>query len=142
MEHVRSERPCKAWVQERPDGSGTPPRVRGGVTARATPFEAITTAGFRVARVRRYALSPDWIPTNPHVLGSARADACTDHAARPRPQPLDAELLGCHPGSVHPRTDLRERGLAGSGGVVAKRSKAAVVGRAQLVGRYVLGGLE
>lgn len=77
MEHVRSERPRKARVQERLDRSGIWPRVGGGCHCSRDTVEAIKTAGFRVERVRSYALGPGWIPTNPHVLGSASVDAST-----------------------------------------------------------------
>lgn len=74
MEHVRSERPAKARVQTRLDRYGIWPRLGGGCHCSRDTVKAIKAAGFRVERVRSFALGPGWSPTNPHVLGCARAD--------------------------------------------------------------------
>jgi SAM-dependent methyltransferase len=72
MEHVRSERPRKARLQERLDRWGVWPRLGGGCHCARDTLTAIETAGFRVERVRRFSLGPGWLMTNPHVLGVAR----------------------------------------------------------------------
>jgi ubiquinone/menaquinone biosynthesis C-methylase UbiE len=73
MEHVRSERPRKARLQERLDRSGIWPRLGGGCHCGRDTVAAIQSSGFQLDRVRRYTLGPSWIVTNPHVLGLARA---------------------------------------------------------------------
>jgi ubiquinone/menaquinone biosynthesis C-methylase UbiE len=73
MEHVRSEQPRKARLQQRLDRSGIWPRLGGGCHCGRDTVAAIKSSGFQLNRVRRYALGPSWIVTNPHVLGSARA---------------------------------------------------------------------
>jgi ubiquinone/menaquinone biosynthesis C-methylase UbiE len=77
LEHVRSESPRKARVQERLDSSGVWPRLGGGCHCGRDTVGAIEAAGFEIKRVRSFALGPSWIHTNPHVTGAARA---------PRPQ--------------------------------------------------------
>jgi ubiquinone/menaquinone biosynthesis C-methylase UbiE len=73
FEHVRSDRPRKARIQRRLDGSGVWPWFGGGCHCARDTVAAIEAAGFRVERVRRLAVGPDWLHTNPHVLGAARA---------------------------------------------------------------------
>jgi ubiquinone/menaquinone biosynthesis C-methylase UbiE len=73
MEHVRSDRPRKARLQERLDRSGIWPRVGGGCHCARDTVAAIEAAGFAVERVRRLDIGPAWGHTNPHVLGIARA---------------------------------------------------------------------
>ncbi|MGH2761654.1 MAG: class I SAM-dependent methyltransferase [Thermoleophilaceae bacterium] len=72
MEHVRSERPRKAGVQERLDRWGVWPRLAGGCHCARDAVAAIEAAGFRVERVRDFGLGPSWGITYPHVLGTAR----------------------------------------------------------------------
>jgi SAM-dependent methyltransferase len=73
MEHVRSERPRKARLQERLDRWGVWPRVGGGCHCARDTVAAIEAAGFRIEHVRNFDLGPSWIVTNPHVIGAARA---------------------------------------------------------------------
>jgi SAM-dependent methyltransferase len=72
MEHVRSERPRKARLQDRLDSSGIWPRVAGGCHCARDTVATIESAGFSVERVRSFDLGPAWVHTNPHVLGVAR----------------------------------------------------------------------
>jgi ubiquinone/menaquinone biosynthesis C-methylase UbiE len=73
MEHVRSDGPRKARVQAWLDRSGIWPRIAGGCHCSRDTVTAIRAAGFEVDRVRRFDLGPSCGPTNPHVLGVARA---------------------------------------------------------------------
>jgi len=73
MEHVRSDRPRKARVQDWSDRSGLWPRVAGGCHCARDTLAAIETAGFEVERVRDFGLGPAWGITHPHMLGVARA---------------------------------------------------------------------
>jgi ubiquinone/menaquinone biosynthesis C-methylase UbiE len=73
LEHVRSDRPRKARIQERLDRSGIWPRVGGGCHCARDTVGAIEAAGFRIERLRSLDLGPSWMVTNPHVLGLARA---------------------------------------------------------------------
>ena len=75
MEHVRSDRPRKARLQERLDRSGVWPRLGGGCHCGRDTVTAIETAGFEIERVRRFDVGPAWMHTNPHVLGVARVPA-------------------------------------------------------------------
>lgn len=75
MEHVRSEQPRKARLQELLDRSGIWPRLAGGCHCGRTTIATIESAGFEIGPVRPLAFGPSWIITNPHVLGSARAPA-------------------------------------------------------------------
>jgi ubiquinone/menaquinone biosynthesis C-methylase UbiE len=75
LEHVRSESPRKARVQEWLDDSGVWPRLGGGCHCSRDTVAAIEAAGFEVERVRSFALGPSWVHTNPHVIGAARAGA-------------------------------------------------------------------
>jgi SAM-dependent methyltransferase len=71
-EHVRSDRPRKARIQQRLDGSGMWPRVSGSCHCARDTVAAIEAAGFRVERARSFDVGPAWLHTNPHVLGAAR----------------------------------------------------------------------
>jgi SAM-dependent methyltransferase len=71
-EHVRSDRPRKARIQQRLDSSGIWPRVSGSCHCGRDTVASIEAAGFRVARVRSLDVGPPWMHTNPHVLGVAR----------------------------------------------------------------------
>jgi ubiquinone/menaquinone biosynthesis C-methylase UbiE len=73
LEHVRSERPRKARLQDRLDRSGIWPRVGGGCHCARDTLAAIEAAGFHVERSRSLDFGPSWVITNPHVLGVARA---------------------------------------------------------------------
>jgi ubiquinone/menaquinone biosynthesis C-methylase UbiE len=73
LEHVRSERPRKARLQERLDRSGIWPRVGGGCHCARDTVAAIEAAGFHIERSRSLDFGPSWVITNPHVLGVARA---------------------------------------------------------------------
>jgi ubiquinone/menaquinone biosynthesis C-methylase UbiE len=73
MEHVRSPHPGKARLQQGLDRSGIWPRLGGGCHCGRDTVTEIQSSGFQLNRVRRYALGPSWIVTNPHVLGSALA---------------------------------------------------------------------
>jgi ubiquinone/menaquinone biosynthesis C-methylase UbiE len=73
LEHVRSESPRKARVQDRLDSSGVWPRLGGGCHCARDTVGAIEAAGFEIERVRSFALGPSWMHTNPHVIGAARA---------------------------------------------------------------------
>jgi SAM-dependent methyltransferase len=73
MEHVRSDRPRKARVQERFDRWGVWPRLAGDCHCARDTLSAIEAAGFAVEEVRRFDIGPAWGITNPHVIGIARA---------------------------------------------------------------------
>ena len=75
LEHVRSESPRKARIQGRLDSSGVWPRLGGGCHCGRDTVAAIEAAGFKIDRVRSFALGPSWMHTNPHVIGAARAPA-------------------------------------------------------------------
>lgn len=75
LEHVRSDRPGKARIQERLDRSGIWPRVGGGCHCARDTVAAIEAAGFHIERVQSLDFGPSWIVTNPHVLGLARASS-------------------------------------------------------------------
>jgi ubiquinone/menaquinone biosynthesis C-methylase UbiE len=72
LEHVRSDRPRKARLQDWLDGSGVWPRLGGGCHCSRDTVAAIAAAGFRVERMRAFDLGPPWLHTNPHLLGLAR----------------------------------------------------------------------
>jgi ubiquinone/menaquinone biosynthesis C-methylase UbiE len=72
LEHVRSDRPRRARIQERLDRSGIWPRVGGGCHCGRDTVAAIEAAGFRVDRLRSLDFGPSWVITNPHVLGVAQ----------------------------------------------------------------------
>jgi ubiquinone/menaquinone biosynthesis C-methylase UbiE len=72
LEHVRSERPRKARVQDWLDRSGVWPRLGGGCHCSRDTVAAIEAGGFRVERMRAFDLGPPWLHTNPHLLGMAR----------------------------------------------------------------------
>jgi SAM-dependent methyltransferase len=80
MEHVRSERPRKARLQERLDRWGIWPRLGGGCHCARDTVSAIKTAGFTVQRTRSFDVGPGWIVTNPHLVGMARAPDGVDRA--------------------------------------------------------------
>jgi ubiquinone/menaquinone biosynthesis C-methylase UbiE len=73
MEHVRSDRPRKARVQDRLDRWGVWPRLIGGCHCARDTLSAIEAAGFDVEAVRRLDVGPAWALTNPHLIGLARA---------------------------------------------------------------------
>jgi ubiquinone/menaquinone biosynthesis C-methylase UbiE len=73
LEHVRSERPRKARLQDRLDRSGIWPRVGGGCHCARDTVTAIEAAGFHIDRSRSLDFGPSWVITNPHVLGVAHA---------------------------------------------------------------------
>ena len=73
LEHVRSDVPRKARLQERLDRWGIWPRVGGGCHCSRDTVNAIKEAGFTVERVRNLDIGPAWFVTNPHVLGVARS---------------------------------------------------------------------
>lgn len=73
LEHVRSDRPRKARVQERLDRSGVWPRLAGGCHCARDTATTIQLAGFELAGVRKLEIGPAWMHTNPHVLGVARS---------------------------------------------------------------------
>jgi ubiquinone/menaquinone biosynthesis C-methylase UbiE len=75
FEHVRSDSPRKARVQDGLDRSGLWPRVGGGCHCARDTVEAIAAAGFRIERMRKVHIGPSWMHTNPHVVGLARAPA-------------------------------------------------------------------
>jgi SAM-dependent methyltransferase len=82
MEHVRSDRPRKARLQQRLDRSGVWPRLGGGCHCARDTVAAMETAGFEIERVRRFDLGPSWMHTNPHVLGVARVSSTESVADR------------------------------------------------------------
>lgn len=71
LEHVRSERPRKARVQELLDRSVWPALAGGCHCARETAA-AIEAAGFQIELVRRLDAGPSWVHTNPMLIGRAR----------------------------------------------------------------------
>lgn len=81
MEHVRSQRPRKARLQDRLDRSGMWPLLAGGCHCARSTVDAIEAAGFLVERVLSFDLGPSWLPTNPHLLGLARSRTAADEGA-------------------------------------------------------------
>jgi ubiquinone/menaquinone biosynthesis C-methylase UbiE len=73
MEHVRSDRPGKARVQDWSDRSRIWPRMAGGCHCARDTVAAIEAAGFEIERVSDFGLGPSWGITHPHVIGVARA---------------------------------------------------------------------
>ena len=73
LEHIRSDEPRKARVQELSDRSGVWPLLGGGCHCSRDTLRAMETAGYQVERVDSFSLGPSWWITNPHVLGVARA---------------------------------------------------------------------
>ena len=73
MEHVRSDRPLKATVQEVVDRSGVWPRLVGGCHCARDTVASVEVAGYRIERIRDFDLGPSWVVTNPYVIGVARA---------------------------------------------------------------------
>jgi ubiquinone/menaquinone biosynthesis C-methylase UbiE len=71
FEHVRSERPAKARLQNLADGSRVWPRLGGGCHCSRDTVGVIEAAGFRVSNTERLDVGPRWGITNPHVLGRA-----------------------------------------------------------------------
>jgi ubiquinone/menaquinone biosynthesis C-methylase UbiE len=84
MEHVRSDRPRKARVQERFDRWGVWPRLVGGCHCARDTLSAIEAAGFAVEGVRRVDIGPASGLTNPHVIGIARAPLGRDWVPAPQ----------------------------------------------------------
>ncbi len=78
MEHVRSEQPRKAKIQEWLDRSGVWPKLAGGCHCARDTIGTIEASGFEVDHVHHFALGPDWGITNPHVRGRARRAAPPD----------------------------------------------------------------
>jgi ubiquinone/menaquinone biosynthesis C-methylase UbiE len=81
MEHVRSDHPRKARLQERLDRSGIWPWVGGGCHCARDTVSALEAAGFTIDQAQSHSFGPSWFVTNPHVLGVARAP----DASEPRP---------------------------------------------------------
>jgi ubiquinone/menaquinone biosynthesis C-methylase UbiE len=71
FEHVRSDDPTKARVQTWIDRSGVWARLGGGCHCARDTVGSIQAAGFDIRRVRRVALGPSWLITNPYVIGVA-----------------------------------------------------------------------
>jgi ubiquinone/menaquinone biosynthesis C-methylase UbiE len=71
LEHVRSDRPRKARIQERLDRSGIWPLVGGGCHCARGTVAAIEAGGFHIEQVQSLDFGPSWIVTNPHMLGIA-----------------------------------------------------------------------
>jgi SAM-dependent methyltransferase len=69
MEHVRSERPRKAGLQEGLDRWGIWPRLGGGCHCSRDTVRAIQAAGFTVDRVRNFDLGPSWGTHQPTCAG-------------------------------------------------------------------------
>ena len=81
LEHVRSQHPRKARLQQRLDRTGLWPRLAGGCHCSRDTVFAIEAAGFDIEHVRSFDLGPSSSHTNPHVIGTAR------RPARPAPEP-------------------------------------------------------
>lgn len=73
LEHVCSERPGKARVQDLLDRSGVWAWFSGGCHCARETAASIEAAGYRIERIRHFDVGPSWIVTNPHVIGVARA---------------------------------------------------------------------
>lgn len=72
FEHVRSQDPRKARLQQRLDNSGIWPRLGGGCHCARDTVLALEAAGFHIEQVRDFNLGPSLMHTNPHVIGTAR----------------------------------------------------------------------
>jgi ubiquinone/menaquinone biosynthesis C-methylase UbiE len=77
MEHVRSPHPRKARFQAWLDRSGIWPQVGGGCHCARDTVETIEAAGFEIDAVHSFDLGTSWMPTNPHVVGIARAPSAS-----------------------------------------------------------------
>ncbi len=73
MEHVRSDTPRKARLQGWLDRSGIWPLLGGGCHCGRDTVAAIKAAGFEIGHLTHFSLGSDWMATNPHVCGQARA---------------------------------------------------------------------
>lgn len=73
FEHVRSPTAAKARVQTLADRTRIWPQLGGGCHCSRATVDAISASGFRVQNVRSLDVGPTWVPSNPHVLGSASA---------------------------------------------------------------------
>lgn len=73
LEHVRSDRPRRARVQQAIDRSGVWPRLAGGCHCARDTLAAVERAGFVIERACEFDLGPGWVITNPYVRGLARA---------------------------------------------------------------------
>ncbi len=73
LEHVRSDRPRMASVQDRFDRSGIWPRLAGGCHCSRESVASIEAAGFAIERARSFGLGPSCGLTYPHVVGVARS---------------------------------------------------------------------
>jgi ubiquinone/menaquinone biosynthesis C-methylase UbiE len=80
-EHVRSPRTREAHLQDRFERLW--PRIAGGCHCNRDTEQAIVTAGFSIASIRRFDLRPGGVglPISPHVIGRA-VRARGDRAAR------------------------------------------------------------
>jgi ubiquinone/menaquinone biosynthesis C-methylase UbiE len=73
LEHMRSEHERSARMQQRLDRWRIWPAVGGGCHCSRDTLASIRAAGFTVEELHSFDLGGSWVPTNPHVLGTARA---------------------------------------------------------------------
>lgn len=73
LEHVRAPSPCAARAQDLLVDSRIWPRLCGGCHCNRDTAAAIQASGFRIERTQSTDVGPGWLPTNPHLLGRARA---------------------------------------------------------------------
>jgi ubiquinone/menaquinone biosynthesis C-methylase UbiE len=74
LEHVRSQSPFKARIQELLDRSGLWPALAGGCHCARETVAAIEAAGFQIEQIRTLDAGPSFIHTNPIVIGRARSE--------------------------------------------------------------------
>ncbi len=72
LEHVRSDRPLKARLQQGVDASGIWARLAGGCHCGRDTLGAIAAAGFEIEQTHSFDFGPSWLVTNPYVRGVAR----------------------------------------------------------------------
>lgn len=75
LEHARASDTGRAHIQVVLDRTRLWPLVAGGCRCSRDTLGALAQAGFTVERVQIVALGPSWAPTNPVMLGHARASA-------------------------------------------------------------------
>jgi SAM-dependent methyltransferase len=75
MEHVRSNHPLKARLQDGLDRSGIWAHLAAGCHCARDSVGAIKAAGFAIEQIQGFDLGPGWGLQNPHVRGIAKATA-------------------------------------------------------------------
>lgn len=83
IEHVREPGGRRAAVQDLIDRSRIWPLIAGGCHCARDTSAAITAAGFEGVHARTVRIGPRWMPTNPVLIGTARAPDGSEAARTP-----------------------------------------------------------